>query len=380
MKELFFIEDKKDFNNITLCWIFSIINILILSYFSNYIFEFSLLDMAKLFDVEHYLNIALHGYNQYYEVAFFPLFPLVIRFFNFFKIPILGTVIFNNILCLLSSYLIYLTLNKVYGANKKVCMYGVLFWLLSPIRVFTFVAYTESLYLFLSFLAFYLYKKRANAFVLGLSIGLGVATRNMGCVLFFVIFAFLFIEMLKTVDKKEKLNKFIYIIKSYIPATIISCLYPIYLHIITGNWKCFVDVQYEYWARVKGNFFKVLMFDILKLSQTTRIEVFLMIVLTYISLMLAIWLILCSLLNEKFKKLDLMIIIIVSLTIMFSTYRISDISAGSTSFFRYTYGLMPIYLLLDDDLSETLIIIMLAMNTVVFIIVTFLFLGNRFLA
>lgn len=380
MKELFLIEDRKDFFKINLYWVLSIVNILLLSTFSKYVFDFELCDMAKLFDVEHYLNIALHGYNKYYEVAFFPLFPLVIRFFNLFKIPILGTVIFNNILCLLSSYLIYIILNKVYGASRKICMYGVLFWLLSPIRVFTFVAYTESLYLFLSFLSFYLYKKRANSFVLGVSIGLGVATRNMGCVAFFVIFAFLFIEMIKTVGKSEKIKKLKYILKVYIPATIISCLYPTYLYFLTGNWTCFVDVQYEYWARVKGNFIKVLLFDIVRLTETTRIEVFLMIVLTYLSLILVIWLMLCSLLNERLKKIDLMIIIIVSLILMFSTYRVAKISAGSTSFFRYIYGLMPIYLLLDDDLSETLILIMLGMNTVIFGLVTFLFLGNRFLA
>lgn len=380
MKELFLIKDKSILSKINIFWLLSIFSIMILSLFSEYVFDFHLYEMEKLFDVEHYLYIAKNGYTQYHQVAFFPLFPLIMRFFNLFEIPILGTVILNNILCLLSAYIIYNILNNLYGVKENMCIYGVLFWLMSPIRIFTFVPYTESLYIFLSLICFYLYKKRSNPLLLGICMGLSVATRNMGCIEFFVIFAFLFIEMITTTKNNEKKERFKYIVITYIPATIISCLYPIYLQFLTGNWRCFIDVQYQLWGRDKGNIIKVLLFDIFRLSETTRIEVFIMIILTYISLILAIGFILCSLLNEKGRKLDLILITIISILVIFSTYRNVEISAGSTSFFRYIYGLMPMYLLLDDNLSETLVSVILGLNTFIFAIVTFMFLGNMFIA
>ena len=51
--------------------------------------------------------------------------------------------------------------------------------------------------------------------------------------------------------------KFKNILITYIPATIISCIYPIYLYFKTGNPLYFVDVQFEYWGKIATNIFTV---------------------------------------------------------------------------------------------------------------------------
>lgn len=380
MKEFFLIKDKKDSNKILIYWLLSILSILLITTLGDYILDSRLYQLNKLFDIEHYFNIAQNGYTQYYEFAFFPVVPLIMKFFNIFNIPILGMVILNNILCLLSTYLIYNILTDIYKVNKNTVMIVCKLWLFSPIRVFTFVPYTESLFIFLSLISFYLYKKRKSPLLLGIVMGLSVATRSMGSIIFFVLFGFLFIEMIRDKSKEEKKAKFKYIIITYIPATIISCLYPIYLQYMTGSWRYFIDVQYEHWGRVKGNIIKALAFDINRLMESTNLEVIIMILLTFISLFVAIMLIVLSITKNKFEKLDLILILAISILTMFSTYRDIGISAGTTSFFRYIYGLIPMYLLIDNESGDVVEKLLLSLNTLIFVMVTFLFLGNKFIA
>lgn len=186
--------------------------------------------------------------------------------------------------------------------------------------------------------------------------------------------------MIKDKNKNTKKHKFKYILITYIPATIISCLYPIYLQLKVGSWRYFIDVQYEYWGRVKGNFFEVIAFDIRRLLETTNFEVFCMIVLTFISLIVVLILITSDLMKNKLKNLDLILILLVSLITMFSTYRDIGISAGSTSFFRYIYALVPMYLLIDDKTDKPIKKILLILSILLFAFITFMFLGNKFLA
>ena len=104
-----------------------------------------------LFDNEHYLNIAKNGYTYMHELAFFPLTPLLIRCLGKF-----GFLLLNQFCVLLSGFLFYLISNNVYQRDDN-CWVSILYFI-SPISIFTCMFYSEAIFVFLTILAFYLYK------------------------------------------------------------------------------------------------------------------------------------------------------------------------------------------------------------------------------
>jgi hypothetical protein len=58
----------------------------------------------------------------------------------------------------------------------------------SPLALFTSIEYTESLFLFFTVFAFYLFIQDKYHFAMGILLGLSVLTRNTGSLLFFAIF------------------------------------------------------------------------------------------------------------------------------------------------------------------------------------------------
>ena len=203
-----------------------------------------------LFDNEHYLNIAKYGYLHNMEFAFFPLTPLLIRVLSKW-----GFIIINHIITFATGYLLYLLSKNIF--KKEDTLFPTILWFISPISIFTCMFYSEGLFVFLTVLAYYLYKTKKNYLLLGITLGLSVLTRSLGSMLFFTIFIFMLISVFK---KKEKFKN---IIITYVPATIISCLYPIYLYTKTGNLFYFVDVQFEFWLRKKTTIVTIF-FDSLK--------------------------------------------------------------------------------------------------------------------
>lgn len=193
--------------------------------------------VCTLWDNEHYIAIAQNGYSNIFQTAFFPFIPLIIRFLGK-----KGLLLINQVAFLISMFILD---ELTYHEEKD--FYVMEFFAFSPIGFFTMMLYTESLLFFFTLLAYYLFVKRKFGYGLGIIIGLGVATKSIGAMLFFAIF----IGMC-CLWYQEKVC-FINIIKTYIPAIIISCLYPFYLQITFGNWKLFLDCQYDYWCRMKTN-------------------------------------------------------------------------------------------------------------------------------
>ena len=148
--------------------------------------------------------------------------------------------------------------------------------------------------------------------MVGLVLGLGVSCRSITSILFFILFIFMII-------KKEKVKN---ILLTYVPATIISCLYPIYLQIKTNHWDTFITVQYEYWDAEKSNLFRTIYLDIKYFLENDFYEKYL-VSLTYIFLFLLILALL------KFKNLDneLILYSIISIFIIFSVCKISYINS-----------------------------------------------------
>lgn len=331
----------------------------------------------KFFDVEHYSNIAKNGYTDNFLYAFFPLFPLVMRIFYNFKIMILGTIMFNLLLGYFSTILIYkiLDLYNYNDFNKRSLLK---LWFYSPITLFIIIPYTEGLFIFLTLLAFYMYITKKNYFINGIIIGLSVLTRSFGAMLFFAIFIDWIIKVFK--EKRDLKSEFKNICLMYIPATIISLLYPVYLYIKTGNLFYFIDVQYIYWFRKKSNFIKALYIEFDMLFKSTDAILIMLKILNICLLLFSIYLIIkviFSFIKNKQKGyITLIVYVILCFISAFSTMRSDGINFPTCSIYRYFLGMFPIYLM-DMNLNEndifanTLILLFKVFNVIVVTVFAF---------
>lgn len=149
------------------------------------------------FDGVHYLRIAQNGYDAQYSQAFFPLYPLLIRFLAdsnllFQKNTMLDTriyvdpsyfftgLILANIFFLLATILFYKLISTDF--NKKIALGSVFLLMFFPTSFYFGSIYTESLFLFLVLGAFYFMRKN-NFIVAGVFSALASATRIFGLLL-----------------------------------------------------------------------------------------------------------------------------------------------------------------------------------------------------
>ncbi|MBQ7274060.1 MAG: hypothetical protein IJR15_01235 [Clostridiales bacterium] len=205
-------------------------------------------DVLLLFDAEHYRNVAAIGYQEEYMTACFPMAPLVIRYLGH-----VGAVIVNHLAFFFSLVFLKQLILKM-KVEAKAC-YVLALAAFSPLALFISLEYTEALFFFFTVTAFYLYVTRRNPLLIGVVLGLSVATRNTGSLLFFAIFVGMVMEMIRSKEYKKWIKN---IVLAYIPATAISLIYPIFLQIRFGNWKLFMDCQYGYWLRIKSDIFKTI--------------------------------------------------------------------------------------------------------------------------
>lgn len=139
------------------------------------------LDAWTRWDGNYYLGIARFGYNRPDTYAFFPLYPLLIRFTT----PIIGNQI---IAALLISNLAFLGA-LVYLAKLTTLEFGpelrtrtLLYLTIAPLAFFFFAVYTESLFLFLSVACFY-HARRGQWWLAGLAGLLAGTCRVVGILL-----------------------------------------------------------------------------------------------------------------------------------------------------------------------------------------------------
>ena len=349
------IEDKEYFNKIFKIFLVTRIVLVIFLVLSEVVLSNSDISKYKhvfeLFDNEHYLNIAKYGYKKEFQYAFFPLTPLLIRYFGKFVFLIV-----NQVCVFLSGYLLYLITSKFYKNEKN--YYPALFYFISPIAIFTVMFYSEALFIFFTLLAYYLYKSKKSYLALGITLGLSVLTRSLGSMLFFAIFIFMFIDFIK---KRENFKN---ILITYVPATIISCLYPIFLYIRTGDLLYFSTVQYEYWARISTNIFRII-FDVAKVTFGNGFSIHVIDFFIVFGLMAYIfWYIFKHRKNKEYY--DIFVYMIFSLIAICSTIRCK--SDAIASFYRYIFGCFPIYFMLKKNYLTFIFMILLS------VFITYLFL------
>ncbi len=112
----------------------------------SYNVTFLLTNLAN-FDGIHYLNIARTGYVQF-EQAFFPLFPLAIRFLGIIlgKNYLVVGIIISNVAFLVSLYLFFLILKEI-KLSKSIIFWSLIFLLSFPTSFFFGAVYSESMFL-----------------------------------------------------------------------------------------------------------------------------------------------------------------------------------------------------------------------------------------
>lgn len=335
-------EDKKNLKKLLIMYLTSRLGLIILMIVCSFIIHHTnpfYDNIFLLFDNQHYLNIAILGYKKKFEYAFFPFVPLLIRYLG--KIPFL---IINQLCTFGTGFLLY-KLSKKYF-NKKNPLFASLLWFLSPIGIFTMMFYTEAIFIFLTILAYYLYKEKKHYLLLGIILGLSVCTRSFGALLFFTIFIFMTINVVK---KNEKFKN---ILITFFSATILSCLYPIFLYTKTKNFLYFTKVQFDYWERTNTNIFTIFFDSIKYLVQ----EPLFLYVINFILTFSLIGFIIYKIIKNRKDKIYWDMYLYTILTILLMTSTIRNYADSTTSFYRYMFACFPIYFFFKNKYMSIYII------------------------
>lgn len=189
----------------------------------------SILDSFLQYDALGYTDIAKNGYRQLSDIGtygFFPLYPLLIKILSYVFGVYFSSILLSNIFSILAIVVIYALLKE--EINKKVAYKTCFFLLLFPTSYFLSVAYTESLFLFLSCLTFLLAKK--NMWFLSCIVGaLSSLTRMQGVILFFPLL-YMYLSS-KNFEIKNIKPNILFLL--FIPFAIF--ILQLYFYMITGN-------------------------------------------------------------------------------------------------------------------------------------------------
>jgi Gpi18-like mannosyltransferase len=186
-------------------------------------------------DSQHYHAIATTGYEYIndgkgHNVAFFPLFPLIIRAVMSLGLPfeVAGTLV-NNLAFLATLYFLYFWVKQYYGMQVARWSTAVLAW--CPLSMFSSVIYTEGLYLLFSTVALRCFDKQQYGWT-ALCGAMATATRPTGIALIpaFVIAAW-----------KEKRSPIAYV--AAFATGIGLLLFSVYCGISFGDPLAFMQAQ-----------------------------------------------------------------------------------------------------------------------------------------
>ncbi len=128
--------------------------------------SFNPLNLFFNWDSGWYLSIVQHGYNfipgKESNVAFFPLYPLLVKIFSFYtdnqNIVIFTGYLLSNIFCLLACFYLYKLVKIDY--SESIAFKSVLFLIIYPVSFFFSIFYSEGLFLFLIIATFYYARTR----------------------------------------------------------------------------------------------------------------------------------------------------------------------------------------------------------------------------
>ncbi len=136
----------------------------------------------RRWDSGHYVSIALHGYDQLFRTAFFPLFPLLERGLSYFTHgdPFIAGLIISNVVLLFLFMVLYQLVLEDFGAERAFAT--VLYLAVFPTAFFLASGYNKSLFLCLTVISFY-NMRHGNWWLAGLFGFCAGFTRSVGLLL-----------------------------------------------------------------------------------------------------------------------------------------------------------------------------------------------------
>jgi len=147
-------------------------------------------DTLTLWDGQWYLEIAAYGYqydpSRQSSVAFFPVYPALVEILHRstrLSIHAAGLLLSHAFLIGAVALLVIYAKNRVANAPPQLVPYVVLACVLFPTSFFMRMAYTESLFLFVSLLAFVGMDRRWPLGVTAAIVGTATGTRSVGVAL-----------------------------------------------------------------------------------------------------------------------------------------------------------------------------------------------------
>jgi Gpi18-like mannosyltransferase len=214
-------------------------------YSSNPVDIVGILASWNHWDGANYVRIAQFGYQTPYDVAFFPLFPLLITAFAYvlgsWSYLLVGTIISNAAL-LGALFVIYQL--AVEAGGEQVAQRTLLYLCIFPTAFYFFAPYNESLFLLLTASTF-LAMRQQRWWLAGLLGLLAALTRSAGILLIIPYIVELWVTRESiTASRQNMLLRILPIL--LIPLG--TALYAIYCWHISGNPLDFVAVQ-SHWGR-----------------------------------------------------------------------------------------------------------------------------------
>ena len=209
------------------------------------IVEWPLVWSRANFDGFYYAKIAQEGYS-YLQQAFFPIYPLLIRWLK----PIFGSYIISGLVISNLSFVgLLLTLWKILNQEKfsrPVINFTILSLILFPTSFYFVSVYTESFFLWLVFLSFYFARKRQWLWA-GLMGVLASGTRVVGIFLLPALLVEYYQQNKNKMTDRYILNHFKNL--TFVSLSSLGLLgYMFYLKCTTGDWLYFAHVQSQFGA------------------------------------------------------------------------------------------------------------------------------------
>lgn len=186
------------------------------------------------FDGVHYLAIAKNGYAAQYTQAFFPLYPLLIKFFAFNKYFLISGLLISNVSFLIALFFLYKLIKLDY--KKKIAFRSILLLLVIPTAYYFGSIYTESLFILLTILSIYFLRK--EKLLLAALIGGFVALTRVNGIVLWLLFITEIYNLWK-LKQIQFLKPFIYSLLIPLGTTI----YMIYSYFSFNNPLYFITAQ-----------------------------------------------------------------------------------------------------------------------------------------
>jgi Gpi18-like mannosyltransferase len=194
--------------------------------------------LALSWDSGWYSAIAKSGYTGHdseQRVAFFPLYPLLIRVFSYFFGFEIAALLVSNISFVFLIIVSYFFIREFF--SRKIALRAVSFLIIFPTSFFLSVAYTESLYLLLVISTFYLSYRR-KWFFAGLTGLLASLCRVNGVLLL--------IPLIYEYFKSNRKISLSILSLCLIPLGLL--IFMLYLHLVLGDALLFAKAQFL-WGR-----------------------------------------------------------------------------------------------------------------------------------